>query len=35
MKILFTQAPFVEVNGVFKSYAPNLFVQKLIRTVRF
>ena len=35
MKILFTQAPFVEVNGEFRSYAPNLFVQKLIRTVRY
>lgn len=35
MKVVFTQAPFVLVNGEFKSYAPKLFVQKLIRTIQY
>lgn len=35
MKVVFTQAPFVEVNGEFKSFKLNLFLQKLFRTIRY
>ena len=35
MKILFTQAPFVEVDGKFKSYKEWHFLAKLLRTIQY
>ena len=35
MKILLTQAPFVEICGEFKSYASKPFLRKLMRTIQY